>query len=300
MHYIGRAHMNCMKKITTLLIICVLIIAGCSKKNSDDDPRQIANKAGNLLDSGDSANDILSNEDFTKIKIEIAYVSGFRPTSSAINDFVAFIQKHTFKNDIEIVYQEQASPNEADLTLEEIVDLEAENRTVYNDGDTLGIYIYFTDAPSSKDRQDEGLVNLGVVYRNTSMVIYETTVQLLSNQSSSISVADIESATLNHEFGHLMGLVNLGSPPVNPHEDSENANHCNQPGCLMRAELQFDGAGRSSLFSRNDENNALKPSCSISGKSIMKMLETAHSRGLDNAVPIGAECTLDLQANGGR
>jgi len=216
-----------------------------------------------------------------------------------MNDFVAFIKQHTFKNDIELIFQEQPSPNKDELTLQEIADLEAENRTIYNDGETLGIYIYFADAPSSEDNQDEGLVSLGAVYRNTSMVIHERTIRLLSNQSSFISVADIETATINHELGHLLGLVNLGSPPVNLHEDQENRNHCDRPGCLMRAELQFDGSNQSSITSRS-AHDQLKSSCSLNGKSVLKMLQSSTNRGFNNAVPIDAECILDLQANGGR
>lgn len=291
--------MNHMKNIANFCILLVLVFnISCTKKNNGND-EETGLRQSARLDTGASANDLLSNDTFTKLKIEIAYVSGFRPTSSAMNDFLTFIRLHTFKNDIEISYKELASPDKESLTLQEVADLEAENRTVYNEGDTLGMYIYFADAPSDNDDDSEGLVTLGVVYRNTSMVIYERNIRLLANQNSSITVADIETATINHEFGHLLGLVNLGSPQVNLHEDAEDENHCNQVGCLMRAELQFSGTGKSSLFAKN-ENDQLKSSCSLKGKSVLKMLNSASGKGQDNAVPLGAECVRDLMANGGR
>ena len=100
-----------------------------------------------------------------------------------------------------------------DLTVQEIADIETEHRTVYNDGETLAIYIYFANSPAEDDiEEEEGLVTLGAVYRNTSMVIHEVTVRKLAeSKRTQISVADVEIATLNHEFGHLFGLVNLGS-----------------------------------------------------------------------------------------
>ena len=98
---------------------------------------------------------------------------------------------------------------------------------------------------------------------------------LLAQQSAQISNADVEAATLNHEFGHLFGLVDLGSPQVNDHEDTEAEHHCNVTGCLMRAELQFGGG-------------------------IMSMLESRTAKGLTVAPDLDAECILDLQANGGR
>ncbi|WP_430967288.1 hypothetical protein [Spongiimicrobium sp. 2-473A-2-J] len=268
-----------MRKIGILFALVLFTFMGCSKDDDGGTPnspaQQVVDRSANLLAAGDSANDILSNDSFTSLRIEIAYVAGFRPTQTAINAFDQYLRDHTFKTDIAITFTELSSPNEETLTLQEIADLEAENRTVYNDGETLGIYIYFTDAPSETDDEDEGLVTLGAVYRNTSMVIYESTIQRLTERSVLITVADVEEATLNHEFGHLFGLVNLGSPAVNDHEDPEAENHCNVPGCLMRAELQF-GAG------------------------IMGMMESRASRGMAFIPELDAECVLDLQANGGR
>ena len=73
------------------------------------------------------------------------------------------------------------------------------------------------------------------------MVIYEATVRNLALNNSQVTIEDVETATLNHEFGHLLGLVNLGSVPVNDHEDPSAEHHCDINGCLMRAELEFGG-----------------------------------------------------------
>jgi len=232
-----------MKNRILALMILFLMSLAYSKRSDDcgNTPLKI-DKTANLKTTGDSANDILSNDKFDKLLIEATYVSGFRPTATAMLNFETFLKQHSFKQDIEVNYRELSSPNEEKLTLDEIVDLESENRTVYNDGSTLAIYIYFADAPSEDDVEEENLVTLGAVYLNTSMVIYEDTIHTLANKSSLVSIADVETATLNHEFGHLLGLVNLGSLPVNDHEDPDADNHCTVDGCLMQAELQF-GSG---------------------------------------------------------
>jgi len=270
--------MNVLTKIRLLALAGSLVLTISCSKNSDDnvviDPGGI-DKTANLLATGDSANDILSNDTFTKLLIEIAYVNGFQPTMESMNNFQAFLQARTFKQDIEILYNELPSPNEAELSLQEIADLESDNRTAYNEDSTLAIYIYFADAPSEDDDPNEGTVTLGAVYRNTSMVIHESTVRDLAQQSSQITNADVETATLNHEFGHLLGLVDLGTTPVNDHEDPNATHHCDILGCLMRAELQF-------------------------GSGIMGMLSSRVSKG-NAAVPgLDSECILDLQQNGGR
>lgn len=311
---IDRQTIFMMKKysISIALIVFALVLS-CSN-DSDDTPEEVVeptpvvDRSGNLLGTGASANDILSNTNFTKLEIEIAYVVGHRPTNATMVDFQEYIQQHTFKDEIELIFNELPSPDEEDLTLREIADLEQENRTVYNNNETLGVYIYFSDAPSDEDDEDEGLVTLGAVYRNTSMVIYESTVRRLSNLSNLISVTDVEIATLNHEFGHLFGLVNIGTLPVNDHEDvlfDEDGNpqldndgneignnHCNVPGCLMRAELQF---GNPTTL-----QNGLKSACQLSGVSMMKMLESSSLTGKGIVPDLDSECILDLQGNGGR
>ncbi len=265
-----------MKKVY-ILFLGLILVAACSKSSDGPggSPSDPFDKSANLLATGDSANDILSNNTFTKLLIEIGYVTGFQPSAAAMNNFQAFIQARTFKQDIEIHYLELPSPNESDLTLQEIADLESENRTAYNDGSTLAMYIYFADAPSDTDDPQEGTVTLGAVYRNTSMVIYETTARGLALNNSQISIEDVETAALNHEFGHLLGLVDLGSPPVNAHEDTNAEHHCDIDGCLMRAELEFGGGLLGLMNKRISSGKAAVP-------------------GLDS------ECILDLQANGGQ
>ncbi|MGB5436436.1 MAG: hypothetical protein WBM98_11155 [Maribacter sp.] len=270
-------------RFLALVLLFLTVIISCSKDSNDTEDPKTVNHSANYKASGDSANDILSNTTFDKLLIEIAYVSGYRPTAIAMTDFVAFLKQYTYKDDIEIIYNELPSPNEEKLTLEEINDLEKKNRTAFNDGSTLAIFIYFADAPSEEDVEEEDLVTLGAVYWNTSMVIYEETIRNLAAKSSAVDVDDVETATMNHEFGHLMGLVNLGTVPVNEHEgtttDDDNNeigdNHCTVEGCLMRAELQF-------------------------GPSMKKLLEKRVAKGLVSIPDLGAECLMDLQANGGR
>jgi len=292
-----------MIKLQNILLTCLLLLLFSCNKNNDEgqEPRKEIDKTANLLATGDSANDILSNDSFDKLRIEIGYVTGFRPTNAAMTEFTDFLRQHTFKQDIEVIYTQLDSPEEDNLTLQEIADLELENRTVYNEENTLGIYIYFADAPAAGDDDEGQLVTLGAVYRNTSMVIHAITVRRLAAQSSFISNADVEAATLNHEFGHLFGLVNLGTPAINDHEDDEALNHCNVVGCLMRAQLQFVGSSNKSnlLTAKSTYEDGITAGCAISAKSILHLLQS--KTGKNSAAPgLDAECILDIQANGGR
>lgn len=300
-----------MNKFKSFLVACILVFTiSCSKNSSDSDNSDTSvNKSANLLATGDSARDILSNDNFDTLVIEIAYVTGFKPTESAITQFTDYLKEHTFKEEIELVYTELSSPSEDELTLQEIADLETKNRTVFNTGSSLGIYIYFSDAPAEGDDLEDGLVTLGSVYRNTSMIIHEVTVRELATLSSSINEADVETTTLNHEFGHLFGLVDLGTDMVNDHQsESENEdgqlvgdNHCNQTGCLMRAELQFGSSTGKSLQtnSKATYEDGIKSGCVLSGTTVLNLLQQNTAKG-ENTVDLDAECLLDIRANGGR
>ncbi|TAI49605.1 hypothetical protein [Flagellimonas allohymeniacidonis] len=266
--------------------------------NNGNNGNNNVDRSANLLGAGDSANDLLANTNFDRLVIEIGHVAGFQPTVETLANFEDFILNQSFKENIQIDLLSLSSPEETTLTLQEIVDLENDNRTAYNDGTTLAIYIYFADAPSDSDDDDEGLVTVGSVYRNTSMVIYESTIRRLASRSSTITLSDLETATLNHEFGHLFGLVNLGTDPVNSHEDLDAPNHCNVQGCLMRAEIEFGTVSRSAQASSKE--GILQSVCDLSGNSLVRRLESRTGRGLAIIPVLDDECVLDLQNNGGR
>mgnify|MGYP001805083887 CR=1 FL=1 len=128
------------------------------------------------------------------------------------------------------------------------------------------------------------------------MIIFESTIRLLANRSRTVTTAEIETATLNHEFGHLFGLVNLGTTPVNDHEDPEADSHCVENPCLMRAELQFGGSGKASALVKGKVHS----SCTLNGLQLLERMESRVSRGAAAAPPLDAECLLDLESNGGR
>lgn len=270
-------------KVASVLLF-LFLVWGCSKDGIDSpDPSIPVNKSANLLSIGASAHDILSNDNYDRLRVEIAHVTGYRPDAEAIAGFEQFLRERTFKEDIEFIYSPLSSPNEETLTLKKVDALEKANRTIYTQGSTLGLYIYFADAPADTDVESENLVTLGAVYRNTSMIVYAATIRKLTGRSSMVSTSELEHATLNHEFGHLLGLVNLGTTPLNPdHEDTKTENgtqsgnnHCNVAGCLMRAELQF-------------------------GSNILKAMESNVSKGLASLPLLDEECLLDLRSNGGR
>ena len=43
----------------------------------------------------------------------------------------------------------------------------------------------------------------------------------------------LETTVLEHEFAHILGLVDSGSTMQTNHKDAAHGNHCNNTNCLM-------------------------------------------------------------------
>jgi predicted Zn-dependent protease len=255
-----------MKKIFAILIVALLFYA-CSN-DSDNIEVQPVNKSLNRQATGSSANDLLSDDKFKSIRIELVYVEGLEPSQGAINNFVSFLTNLTFKPiGITVEKRSISSPGKDIYTIEEIADIEREQRKHYNSNDEIAVWVLFLDG---KSENDEGnTVVLGSAYWNTSFVIYEETVQNLSDSPFETNRTLLESTVINHEFGHILGLTNLGSPMQTEHEDEENPKHCNVESCLMYWESEVS-RGRFNLL------------------------------GMNNPPELDAQCLADLKANGGR
>ncbi|MFT6718764.1 MAG: hypothetical protein ACJAY8_001160, partial [Sphingobacteriales bacterium] len=74
---------------------------------------------------------------------------------------------------------------------------------------------------------------LGVAYASTSIALYGTSVHENSGGILQVSREDAETVVLQHELGHLFGLVNNGSKMVRQHQDTNNGKHCTVESCLM-------------------------------------------------------------------
>lgn len=252
------------------LAICLLIVLGLQSCSKDSTINDLGNSSisANQQQTGSSANDILSDNTFTSLVIEIAYVDGFAPTQEAIDNFVTFIENRTYKPDgISVVKTMIPSTGNSTFTTQDIVAIEDANRTLYNAENQIAVWAYFSDGESASNTENS--VVLGTAYRNTSFVIYENTIHDLSNSTFEPNRSLLETTVITHEFGHILGLTDLGTAMQTPHEDSEHPKHCNVESCLMYWSAET-GSGLENLM------------------------------GSGSAPQLDAQCIADLQANGGK
>ena len=260
-----------MKNILLRVVLVCGFLFSCaseSEKQIDEENTNSINVVTNRQATGSSANDLLSDAIYKKMVVEIGFINGFKPTETALKNLKTFVQNRTNKTQgIEFITKEIAATEKDVYTIEEIVDIEKQQRTIYNTSYTIAIWVLFVDGKSSKDSSSISI--LGSAYWNTSIVIYEEIIHNLSDSTFEPSRSLLESSVLNHEFAHILGLTNLGSDLQSDHEDAAHPKHCNEEDCLMYwAADSSEGLG--SLFSEGE-------------------------------VPtLDAQCLTDLKGNGGK
>lgn len=231
-----------------ILFLLIPFVFACSKDEPGDNFKIKSNKSA----LGASARDLLSDETFGSLNIEIVAIEGFEPSSSTIKELKAFLEKRTYKpNGIKINTRKIPAAGDHSYTTDRLLELEDKYRRVYNSENEIAVYIFFADAAS--DSKKEGFMVLGTAYRNTSIVIYENSIRELA-VSGMVPKSKIESSALKHEFGHLFGLVGNGTSEVTPHVDPENKAHCQNSNCLMAASMKF-GAGTLAFIKRAQQGD---------------------------------------------
>ena len=260
-----------MKNIFVKVVLVCSLFFSCTSETeqiTENETGEIINVALNRQATGTSANELLSADSFKKMIVEIAYIEGFKPTTAAINNFKNFITNRTNKPEgVEFVTKEIPTTGKTEYSLDDVVDIEKEYRTKYNSGSTIAVWVLFVNGKSSNDTSSSSI--LGSAYWNTSFVIYEETIHGLSDGTFEPERSLLESSVINHEFGHILGLTNLGTNLQSDHEDTEHPKHCNEEDCLMYWAAE-------------------------TSQGIGNLLSGGSVPNLD------AQCLADLKANGGK
>lgn len=166
---------------------------------------------------------ILTARNYPKLLIEVIYVSGFNaPTKADLDYLKSKVKQYCHKETVELVISPEIPYSKiptlcwssSDLTYFEFK--HAKYTTV---GDTLVIHILYVPGVDYPD-----LIVRGRAYGDYAFVLFR---QQFSQ--------DRERAVLLHEFGHLMGLVNCGTPCQTDHQERDPAHrpHCRNEKCIM-------------------------------------------------------------------
>ncbi len=259
-----------------MYIPLILLFISCSKDKMNGDITIIDDQGNtvtidpstNRKSVGDSAKDLLSDLNFDSLHLEIFYVKGFQPTTATVQNFEAFLGARLHKSGgIEIELKQIESPGQASYSIAAIKNIEDSLRTAYNSVNKITVFGLFIDGEYSENTENGSV--LGVAYRNTSFVIFEETTQRFSGQPLAPSTTVLETTVLDHEFGHLMGMVNAGTSMQSEHQDTAHGRHCSNDNCLMYWTAE-------------------------TGEGLLNMISGGTIPDFDGL------CLEDLQANGGK
>jgi predicted Zn-dependent protease len=204
--------------IRIYLVLLILISVGCKKE------KDVRGKG--------TPSDFLSDANYTRMTIELVYAKGMRPSENTISNLVEFLNRHLKKpGGIEINEKEIPSPGKNPYTIADLMEVEKTHRSENKNDKTITAWLYFADADYSGNQQNSKV--LGVAYDESSMAVFEKTVREISGGLTQPDRTLVESTVSHHEFGHILGLVNNGLPPVSNHQDAAHGSHCKNTTCLM-------------------------------------------------------------------
>lgn len=209
---------------------------------------------------GSSAHDLLSSILYSKLNVEVFYMPNYEPDNTSLERLRSFLEKYLNKpNGITISTIQIQSLGKPVLKLDEIVAIEKKNRISFTQAPEITVDILITDGDYSTANV------LATSFWNTSICIFGRTLNDYSGGQYTVSRDTLLTTIMQHEFGHLLGLVNQGSPTLTNHADSNNGAHCNNESCLMYYNINSFG-----------------------------------SNSTRNIPTFDINCILDLKANGGK
>lgn len=250
-------------KTKFLLVYAFLVTTACNKTYNPftDDPSAADFSYNRPV--GASARDLLSAATYTGITLELQYMQGYPPDAAALDHARNMVNELVHKPaGVEIVLKEIPAAASNSLTIEQVLEIERKNRTVFTTGNRLGLYLLYTNGSYSDDKV------LGAAYRNSSMVLFGKKIADNSGGLNKPSRTKLEATVLEHEIGHLLGLVDVGTKMQTNHKDAAHGNHCNNQNCLMYYTAETT--------------------------DLLGLLVTGNIPALD------ANCRADLTANGGK
>lgn len=251
-----------------LILVALMVLTGWAALSAckRDTPHHI--RKFHRKSVGKSAFDLLSGRDYNSVVVEIQYMTGFKPTPQAVTQLTSLMSARLNKDEgVTVVYTEIAPQGKSSYSLDDVSHIEDDQRTHFTWKKQIAVYFLFLDGEYVENTADSKV--LGIAYYNTSMVIFGKTIQDLSGGIGQPQRYMLEATVINHEFGHILGLVNLGSTMQASHQDAPHGQHCTNQNCLMYWEAE-------------------------TGSAVTNLLGT-------NAIPqFDASCISDLQANGGK
>lgn len=172
----------------------------------------------------------------TRLVIELDVVAGAEPRAGVTDDLVARLSSLLDKPaGIEVVMGSITSRG-ADHAWTEAELFAIADESFANDvpAGTVAMHVMWLDGHHERDTATGAI--LAVAWSHTHIAVFENTIESHCDGQPLLGDRLCETAQYGvwlHEVGHLLGLVDNGTPMVTPHIDAEHGRHDSNDGCLM-------------------------------------------------------------------
>ena len=223
------------------LLLLSLSFVACQKTD-------VAN-SGDYKTLGTSAHNLLVASPYSSLLVEIQYMPGYQPDDASIATLQSFLNQYLNKPDgIKVVEAPIPASGKTTLSLKDVVNIEKKYRTAFTNNNQIAVHILITDG--SYDSSNI----FATSYWNTSICVFGKTVFDNSGNAVQITRSQLFTVLFEHEFGHLLGLVNQGSPMQTNHQDVANGAHCINKNCLMYYDIETSAISATSPLPSLDAN----------------------------------------------
>ena len=172
----------------------------------------------------------LSSEKYTSMVVEVDYDSGYMPEQSSIDLLKTRLQEVCDKpNGIEVTFTETDFGQSGSWTADDV----REKAWMHKSADPMTGSTLYWQALFPAGEYSNGDV-LGVTVDASTVAIFKDAIEDAEGPFfSRPSAEEIENSVLVHEYGHLLGLVNLVYKSPVDHEDKDHPGHSNNEESVM-------------------------------------------------------------------
>ena len=213
------------KRLMGVLLSCLMLsipMAGCAS-----DIETILGESWGV--PGGLALACLRNDAYRELVIEIDHAPGYNPETSTVSLWKERLGQVCDKPDgIRVELNEMNFAETTTWTANEVREIAHETMDAPPQTSVLRWHVIMPEGTYSDDSV------LGVAVDASTIALFSDSIDdATSIFNPRISAEDIENSVMVHEFGHLLGLVNLVYTSPADHEDSEHPGHSNNEDSVM-------------------------------------------------------------------